>query len=298
MTAAWGWCAGATGFWAGAWVLDILFETLNHGLADRLWVMAAILMLCPPIAVLGSRRPTVRAWPWFVLLPLILVLAIPVISTWRNLFAPAPLRLEAPMLIGLGLVLAMGAGNYLGSRFTLPAVLFVVAVLLLIAPVTAALSDALARPQALRGWATVVLSSAALLAGQRAKASAPPICTNRPQLMAPSRLWMDFRDWFGIVWARRVQDRVNEVAERQQWPVRLELGGFKWTGDVPAADEFDQTSMRIDDTLRWLLGRFVDPVWIDARLGSQSAAPPSRASEKLETGQSRDPQQSDAQHRR
>ena len=81
------------------------------------------------------------------------------------------------------------------------------------------------------------------------------------------RVWQDFRDHFGIVWSFRLMTRVNEVARREEWPWTLTNDGLRhvslahaYAGD-PAADP------RVDRTFRWLLKQFVDPEWIDARLG-------------------------------
>ncbi len=113
--------------------------------------------------------------------------------------------------------------------------------------------------------------------------------------MAPNRfdkLWFDFFDTFGIVWGRRIQDRVNFIATREGWPARLELDGFVWSDDLkPAVPDGTTVSAnlqelqingqqkysdnreiesRIEYTFRWLLRRFVDPAWIDERLGLTS----------------------------
>ena len=104
------------------------------------------------------------------------------------------------------------------------------------------------------------------------------------------RVWFDFFDTFGIVWGRRIQDRVNFIAQKENWPLRLELDGFVANeGRAPAEVDplkldpsntsvkqpaMDQTAheefvaARMDHTLRWLLRRFVDPGWIDERLES------------------------------
>ncbi len=96
------------------------------------------------------------------------------------------------------------------------------------------------------------------------------------------QLWLDFFDTFGVVWGRRIQDRVNFIAEKECWPTRLELQGFVWTdtSEEPSfqalTDEVGAitdpacavTEARIEHTFRWLLRRFVDPPWIDERLGS------------------------------
>ena len=112
--------------------------------------------------------------------------------------------------------------------------------------------------------------------------------TRVPAATKFDQLWFDFFDLFGIVWGRRIQDRVNFIANQDRLPVRLEIDGFVWTPQVVASvpavngsspsgqsikestnDDARNAEARLEHILRWLLRRFVDPVWIDrSRLGS------------------------------
>ena len=114
------------------------------------------------------------------------------------------------------------------------------------------------------------------------------------------RLWFDFRDTFGIVWGRRILERLQMRAESERWPMRLTDDGWAPTSEslaatpqpatpLPAAvapgaadqiqpDRHDETAAAVvwpqllsqdprpEQALRWLLRRFVDPEWIDQRL--------------------------------
>ncbi|MGH7129485.1 MAG: hypothetical protein ACREIV_13025, partial [Planctomycetaceae bacterium] len=190
--------------------------------------------------------------PLFVLLPLVLVLSWPALAAWGDGIPGERLSLQTPVVVGFGFVLLMGAGNYAGTRFTLPAFLYAAALLMLVVPFAEA-SDISSSPIPSRGSATLTLSAAAVSAWLcRRKGAA---ATRHPF----DRLWTDFRDAFGMVWARRLQDRINAAAEKEQWPVRLGMDGFHGeTGPGPPD--------RIAHTLRWLLRRFVDERWIDERL--------------------------------
>lgn len=266
LTVAWGWGVAAMSAWAALWLADAVCSAIKPGLADRLWYSAAVLMLCAPIAVLGSRRPATRVWLWFVILPMFIVLGLPVVSTWQGGLAPRPLRLEAPAVVSFGLVLVMGAGNYLGTRFTLPAVLFAVALLLLIAPLSAAVPDTFPAASESQTWATICLSASTLLAWRQSKTNGRLSPSTGHPMEACDRLWIDFRDFFGIVWARRIQDRINAVAAKEQWPVRLEMHGIVWIEKDSSVEKVHAAAKRISQTFRWLLRRFVDPAWIDQRL--------------------------------
>ena len=224
---------------------------------------------------------------------MILVLASPLAVSWRELNDPSRLQLETPVLVGFGLVLVMSAGNYVGTRFTLSAVLFTIAVAMLVATLAEAVPDQLVKPYSLRLWSTVVLSAAILIGyrsarteSRRTSAAAMQLGAFEDRIEGADRLWTDFRNTFGIVWARRIQDRINAVAIKEVWPARLESQGFVWndTTDLPnggessegsssANERIEQSADRIEHTLRWLLRRFCDPAWIDARLGAAIKVP-------------------------
>jgi hypothetical protein len=222
------------------------------------WYLTSILALCPPISVLGARRPGSRVWGWFVLLPLIAVLGWPAATVLGTHQVLPSLQLEAPPLIGFALVLVMGCGNYAGTRFGLAACLFAAGQCLIVLPATRFVAESNAAPDAYRAAGALLWLLAAATANRAVR---------RPRL-APSgvdRLWRDFRDLFGIVWAHRLQERINAEAARERWPVRLTSEGFLWE---PQVDEPARTRAlpRREHTLRWLLRRFVDDSWIDARL--------------------------------
>jgi hypothetical protein len=293
LTTASSWSIVSVIIWAVCWTVEGMLPQMSEGLADRLWYATAVLALCPPMSVLGARRPTTRVWQWFVVLPMILVLASPLVSSWRELGDPSRLQLETPVLIGFGLVMVMSAGNYIGTRFTLSAVLLIIAVTMLVATLAEAVPDQLVKPYRLRLWATALLSVAVLIGyrsairqSRRTLASAVKHGAFESRVEGADRLWADFRNTFGIVWARRLQDRINGVATKEEWPARLESQGFVWHdaavapvggesagGGSPADERTEEAAVRIEHTLRWLLRRFCDPQWIDERLGTTLEVP-------------------------
>jgi len=262
---AWRWGVLALCVWGGTWLATELVPLAREGLADQLWFASAVVMVGPFVAVLGARRPGSRVWSWFIVLPVMIVLFLPAVIAWNRDLRPAALRLEVPMLVGYGLVLLMGAGNYLGTRFALSAFLVAAACLSVLWPISSLASW-------IPGWfpwesrtthaaATMGLSLAVWVGAWQAER------TSRARTNSLEAVWIDFRDFFGVVWGRRVLDRVNEAAKQENWPVRLHLDGFAPVDPAKRIELSPEQFGRMEQVLRWLLRRFVDPEWIEERMG-------------------------------
>jgi len=250
------WCLAAAALWTVTWALDIAGRQLSTALSDHLWYASAVLSLCAPMSVLGSRRPGTRVWTWFILIPMLFALGWPVMTLWLQGSDVRGLQLETPQLAGYLLVLVMGAGNYFGTRFTIAGLLFVAGNSLLVISTSSAGAGIL--PD--RWWARLLATGCMVLAVLTCARGATSASLGQSPF---DRLWLDFFDQFGVVWGRRIQDRVNFIADKERWPARLELHGFEWKSAPDVA-----TQARIEHTFRWLLRRFVDPPWIDRRLGT------------------------------
>ena len=66
-------------------------------------------------------------------------------------------------------------------------------------------------------------------------------------------MWLQFRDAYGAFWALRILGRVNETAELQQWPMRLEWQGFATTDD---ASPTELQLAEVEQCFETLLRRF------------------------------------------
>lgn len=278
------------------------------GTVDLLWYSVAVVMLVPPIAVLGARRPIDRVWPWFVLLPLLGIFAWPVLSAFGTGKFPVTWNIEEPVLVGYALVLVMGAGNYIGLRYTLPALLWIAALVLLVGPLCPATARMMPAASVTPAWSMLLLTAAAWLATQlshprgkrivtakrvtdgklpmRQSEFSSPLSPNSSSCDAPppvhggieggqrldppgithpfNQVWLNFRDNFGIVWARRVQERFNDLMRQQGVSLRLGIHGLE---PASVTTQFTHTELEAaEKSLRWLLQKFVDPEWIDARI--------------------------------
>ncbi len=234
---------------------------------DSLWFLAAIVALVPPIAVLGARRPTSRVWTWFVLVPLVLVFAWPVLPVLAVGTRPDAFNLEFPVVVGYGLVLVMGAGNYVGLAHTASALLWMVGLSLVVIPLCPATSAVLPDAWACRNWGTLCLTAAGWIADRQAARLTPA----GRSVLPFDRVWGDFRELFGIVWAKRIQERFNDDARRRGLKLRLGFQGLEDVSTGKPADNVDPQSLAAAVlSLRWLLQKFVDPQWIDSRLPSSA----------------------------
>lgn len=236
-------------------------------LQSALRYFAAVLLLTPLIAVLGARRPGAAAWPWFVLLPLVVVLQWPSISQLFSGRDTTPIEIPTPTVVGFLLVLVMGAGNFIGTSNTGSILAAASGSCLILAPSTEWLD-------ADQSWAFCAGSLLIMWAGVRVRHSLIRSLPDKSEKCASVRLqalWSTFRDLYGLVWAGRVADRVNQFADREAWDVRLTLDGFvRCTPDtagncVPPNDPQGQPLSVPDrpvQVLCWVLRRFLDQPFI------------------------------------
>lgn len=259
LTTAWGWGIAGLSLWTIGWVFEILPDILQSGVRDQIWYAASVVMLCPFIAVLGAKRPTSRTWTGFVLVPLLLVLGWPALTAWDLHLEVEPLQLEAPAFLAFCLVLVMALGNYLGTRFGGSSLLLGIALLLNVLPFWQGAPFPLPSPATSRLWGTSLLVVSFALAARNSKRQAE-------SALPLDRLWNDFRDFYGIVWSKRILDRINDTAETEQWPARLEMHGLVWIEQDVDDELRAKTRDNIEQKFRWLLRRFADPAWIDERL--------------------------------
>jgi len=233
---------------------DLLLGLWPNRTADYGWCLTAILLLCPPMAVLGARRPGVRVWSLFILLPMVIVLSWPVWTLLLQGSEARGLALEVPTVLAFGFVLVMSVGNYLGTRFAISAVVYGIACGLLMATCTGWSAVPESNVPAGRLLAVTLLIAATMPARRSRVTSASRHPVNR--------LWDDFRNLFGNVWALRMVERINALAVQEGWTARISYDGFP---ESPAG-HLSENSVEIVAAYHWLFRRFVDEEWITKRL--------------------------------
>lgn len=219
--------------------------------------------LCPLVAVIGAKRPQHGAWN-LVVLTLWGMLALPAaevlllqpgqaleINSFRSWFLVALLLAELV--------------NYGATRFGFAVLLLVAAQvswLLPHLPWGLSAGDAAAQPVARQLIGFVLLTAAILVAWGQGHA-------RREASSAFDRLWFDFRDAFGLFWALRLMERVNDAARQAEWDFDLGWTGFRTKTDfAPLGKLPTEISGPLRNALQGLLRRFVTTEWIEQRLDS------------------------------
>jgi hypothetical protein len=256
LASAWWWSLAALAAWSGLENAAGLRLVTDAGWLAPLRLAAIGLSFCPVISLIGAKRPQHAAWN-FIVLSLWGIVMLPAAETF---FLQRGQTLEMGDARGwfLWILIALAPINYVPTRFWLAALLVaagqIVALGFYLPLVRRELfSHASAAGVALAGAALV----AAWLAARRQRKEANPY----------DRLWLDFRDRFGLLWSLRVQERVNALAQQEGWPLELAWGGFcdpASGAPLAAIDQVIEPTLRV--SLTALLRRFVDRDWIAERL--------------------------------
>lgn len=236
---------------------DVGFGAVPVSLTSRGHYLSSILLLTPLVSVLGAKRPGIRFWNFFVVIPMLLMLNWPLIAEAFGTIPNRTLNLEPPALMGAFVVLLMVLGNYFGTLFTLPAVLYCLGIAFALTTTSESMPRILDSPLAVRGVSGLLIAFSLHLASQRIREAAK-------QRTGYEGLWLDFRDWFGILWTRRVMERLNQTAEKEAWACRLTLDGLEWQTDDERLRS--ETLPKMDHAFRWMFRRFVDDEWIHQRV--------------------------------
>jgi hypothetical protein len=234
----------------------------DAGWASHVRYLSAIVMLCPAMAVLGAKRPQDRAWQ-LIVLALLVILALP--SVESLLHRPgAMLQIHAARHWFLAVLIIVGLVNGLATRHGIASATVAASQALL-------LFDHLPWPfdAGLQGYVSPSLQGLAGMGLWVAGLALLGCDVPRRGHVANSfdRLWLDFRDLFGAVWALRVAERINAASHMYGWGVRVNWRGLQ-AGRPAHADgkltpEVEEALLKM---LPALLRRFVSAEWIATRM--------------------------------
>ena len=235
------------------------FFEISPALSSLLQLLSVVLMMTPAVSTLGARNPGVSVWQIFVVVPLIIVLLWPGLGDLISSRGKEPLRLGIPAFSGLCLVLLMSMSTCVGTSLTLASLFFFFAVSLGLFP-------AMGWMDLMSPWQSVIpflLLSAVVLSARTIGIRGRAIETAQTRSALVDASWALFQDLYGLVWARRIQERVNQFASREKWNVLLTHEGFR---DANGKSPSDLDLEKPRDALRWVLSRFADEQWIAEKL--------------------------------
>jgi hypothetical protein len=258
LTAPWGWAVLSLFALIGTPLLLSGLDARPDSWHQALRLAAASSTFCPFMSLLGAKRPQHRAWN-FVVLTLWIVLLQPGIE---NLWLRPESRFELRGLRALFMLflLLLGILNHLPTRFWPVALLVGLAQGMW-------LSDQIAWLRWLWPWngsfwlAGHTLLLAALLAARWT--------AGRPRGAASGfdRLWLDFRDQYGLLWALRLAEQLNATARLSQWSIELRWNGLRWAnGRVSSSAPAQEVPAGFQQAWHNLLRRFVSTDWIARRM--------------------------------
>jgi hypothetical protein len=239
------WC------WTLAAVLALTVAELSatrlSAWAEQMRYLAAAATFCPLMAVLGAKRPQDRAWQ-FIVLSLWVVLALPGVQSAFSR-PHAALDLHAAWRWFLLVLIAVGLFNSLPTRQWPSSLLAAGGQVCLLAK-NLPISVVWLNSPSISALGTVLWCAAVALWGW----DFPP---RRKTEQPLDRLWLDFRDLLGTMWALRVLERINAASSRSGWGARLTWRGWIIGGEPQPA---------LQRSLEMLLRRFVSPEWIARRM--------------------------------
>lgn len=229
--------------------------------------LVTTLLLTPLVTILGARRPGIAAWHWFVVLPMVAVLQSPAISQLVGSHGRAPIELSAPATMGVVVVLVMSAGTFLGTSSAGAALLHSSAILLLLTSVIGNKSTQFP----VTAFAPILMLTAMWIARRNLEGHLARLRTATTASQRTRAVTEMFSSLYGFAWTRRVQDRINQFAPREQWSVRLTATGFqRLDSGTPSDDELQRPL----EAFIWVLSRFAEERWLRQVLNAQHSDAP------------------------
>lgn len=288
---AWSWIAGTAAAYAG---VVFLTETASEERVSVWHRVAASLTLCPGLTILGAKRP--HHWAWHVVVvSLAVILSLPALVRSMANEAAGSSMAEVLFWVVAGIVLLQFA-NFVLTRKALFACMLLLSQILFFAIQSDLLCERIDNWLGNRSgaganhsldWRIWIIFVANLCLAVSAILSAHVANFPRKSRHSLDRIWLDFRDLFGLMWGLRFQERVNLTVENSHFPLKLAWNGFaipqgtnastdtsylneRPTVDISVFQDGVDSSARkvLLASMRGMLRRFVDKTWIERRLAA------------------------------
>lgn len=249
------WCWSLLSLGAIAAVEGLVAGGLVRQSAEAWRFAASVGIFSPWMSLIGAKRPQDQPWH-FIVASLWGIQALPAAEA-LFLRPGQPLAIIDFRAFFLMVLICLSLLIHLPTRFWWTALLAAGGQLLLL---WSYLPFDTTPPTAFHVVGAAVLFLAAALVAL--------LNVRRPRAALPfDRLWQDFRDAFGALWAVRVMERVNASAAMYDWPVRLTWSGFRAAEDLSRVAEIPPAiAPDVQRVLVNLLRRFVSHGWIEQRL--------------------------------
>ncbi len=224
-----------------AWVAAAVIAMGSSAPATRAsWYLALCLTACAGVAVLGARRPGVGPWNFVVLA----LLGLELLPLAEALVKGGSLRLDGVRAMPVAAALVVGILNYVPTRLAPAVILLLVGCASFTAWIVSPGSDSDVPFYLRAGCLALAIVPWVAFASLRQRTTASEF----------DRLWLDFRDRYGFVWAQRLRDQFNRSAFHSGWPVFLSWEGLRLL--VPASPPLPDLQTAALTTLQALMRRF------------------------------------------
>jgi hypothetical protein len=227
----------------------------------RITYLMVLAILAALMSVLGARNPGGGAWAILMVL-LVVVFLIPWLEAGGRLRRAQGLgqvQLDSPWTLFYGMLVLAGVTNFLPTRYGLAALALGAGLVVEFLGLTHTGWTAESRAEVWSGvaWSLSLCWWLAEWSNRRPSPGRTPL----------ERVWLSFRNHWGVVWGLRIQERFNRSAELARWPARL-----TWFGLTPASPAATEAPAELPEaaeaTLRGLIRRFVPPERVDALLNT------------------------------
>lgn len=242
MSSLWGRVRGTTlvapWCWAlasGIVLLAVVFPGTNEPLLNY---VSAVTTLLPAAGIYGAKRPQDRGWQWIVV-ALLVMLLWPAGESWllEQRFDLAAQPLRSWFLIVL---LAVQWGNWSITANAGPVTLLTAAQVTMFWPQLPWGTGEADTPAWLLGASLIALVPW-WLAWNLSLAKQFIASSDETAFPSPSELaaWRFFRAAYGVVWALRAMERINEVGKLRQWP-------WRWSWSGPVTNAAPQSDLQVE----------------------------------------------------